>query len=125
MKKGVTFLYKTNIESIKKTKDGAQLTAGGKGYMFDNVICTLPSPAFIKITQGLPENYKKKLTNLKGIGAVNVVLSLKQSFLKDGTYWLNINELDHPFLAVVEHTNFIDKKNYNNEHFVYIGNYFE
>lgn len=26
-------------------------------------------------------------------------------------------------MAIVEHTNFMDKKNYNNEHLVYLGNY--
>jgi protoporphyrinogen oxidase len=123
--KGVQFLYRQQVESIKKDKKGIQIIAGRKKYTFDNVICTLPTHLFTKITKGLPESYTKKLIQLKGIGAVNLVLSLKQSFLKDGTYWLNINELDHPFLAVVEHTNFMNKKDYNNEHLVYIGNYVE
>jgi protoporphyrinogen oxidase len=26
-------------------------------------------------------------------------------------------------MAIVEHTNFMDKKYYNNEHLVYLGNY--
>ena len=26
-------------------------------------------------------------------------------------------------MAIVEHTNFMDKKHYNNEHLVYLGNY--
>lgn len=26
-------------------------------------------------------------------------------------------------MAIVEHTNFMDKKNYNNEHLLYLGNY--
>ncbi len=26
-------------------------------------------------------------------------------------------------MAIVEHTNFMDKKNYNNEHLIYLGNY--
>ena len=28
-------------------------------------------------------------------------------------------------MAIVEHTNFMDKKNYNNEHLLYLGNYRE
>ena len=39
------------------------------------------------------------------------------------TYWLSVNDESWPFLAVVEHTNFVDKKNYGNEHIVYIGDY--
>ncbi len=43
--------------------------------------------------------------------------------MKDNTYWLNIGSKHFPFLAIVEHTNFMDKKYYNNEHIVYVGNY--
>lgn len=124
-KYGVVIIYNSPVSTIKKTKAGIEISIGTKKYTFDKVICTLPSPVFIKITDGLPEKYKKKLTSLKGIGAVNMVLSLKHSLLSDGTYWLNINEVKYPFLAVVEHTNFMDKKYYNGEHLVYIGNYLE
>ncbi len=96
-----------------------------RGEEFDFVICTLPSFLFTKITSGLPQDYQKKLLNLKGLGAVNLVLSLKEQFLKDGTYWVNVNEMNFPFLAVVEHTNFMDKKYYNNEHVLYVGNYLD
>ena len=43
--------------------------------------------------------------------------------MNDGTYWLNINQSDWPFLAVVEHTHLIDKCHYNNENLLYVGNY--
>jgi len=52
-----------------------------------------------------------------------LVLALKKQFLTDGTYWLNINDRSHPYLAVVEHTNMINSKNYNGDHLLYIGNY--
>ena len=52
-----------------------------------------------------------------------MVLELSESFLKDDVYWLNICEEQYPFLAVVEHTHFIDKKHYNNNHIVYVGKY--
>ncbi len=124
-KKGAKFLYRQQVNTLKKVKAGVEVSLADKKYIFEKVICTLPSPAFTKVTQGLPEKYKRQLMNLKGIGAVNVVLSLKQSLLPDGTYWLNINEVEYPFLAIVEHTNFMDKKHYNNEHLVYVGNYLE
>ena len=60
---------------------------------------------------------------LKGLGAINLVLRLKKQFLTDNTYWLNICDKNFPIMAIVEHTNFMDKKNYNNEHLVYLGNY--
>jgi protoporphyrinogen oxidase len=63
--------------------------------------------------------YEKSL----GLGAVNLVLALKKPFSKDGTYWLNVNDRKLPYLAIVEHTNFIDKKYYGGDHLLYIGNY--
>ncbi len=83
---------------------------------FDKVICTLPTQTFAKIS-GL--EYEESL----GLGAVNLVVALKKPFLKDGTYWLNINDRKLPYLAIVEHTNFIDKKYYGEDHLLYIGNY--
>lgn len=123
--KGVTFYYGNQVTSIERMKTGIKIQSSDKKYLFDNVICTLPTHLFTKIAKGLPQKYLASIKKLSGIGAVNLVLSLKQRFLVDGTYWLNVNDLSIPFLAVVEHTNFMSKKNYNNEHLVYIGNYLE
>lgn len=115
--------YNSPVELIKSQKDGIQITTPKMKYTFDKVICTLPTFIFTKITPELPKSYLSKLKSLNGIGAVNLVLSLKKQFMTDGSYWLNVNEMDYPFLAVVEHTNFMNMRNYNNEHLVYIGNY--
>lgn len=40
-----------------------------------------------------------------------------------GVYWLNIMDRSFPFLAVVAHTNMIDKKYYGGHHITYFGNY--
>jgi protoporphyrinogen oxidase len=95
----------------------------GKTVNFDKVVVTLPSLFFLKIAPKLPNDYKNKLLMLKGLGATNLILRLKKPFLTDGTYWLNICDKKSPIMAIVEHTNFIDKKYYNNEHIVYLGNY--
>ena len=39
------------------------------------------------------------------------------------TYWLNIADRSLPFLAVVEHTNFIASEQYGGKHIVYLANY--
>lgn len=90
---------------------------------FDKVIVTLPSFLFVQITPQLPNNYRKKLLSLRGLGAINLVLRLKKPFFQDKTYWLNICDTRFPITAIVEHTNFMKKKYYNNEHLVYVGNY--
>ncbi len=125
---GGKILFNTEVQEIKndgkvkvafKTIGNWKLEIGN----YDAVIVTLPSFLFIKIAPGLPIDYQNKLKLLKGLGATNLILRLKKPFLTDGTYWLSICQKNSPFVAIVEHTNFMDKKYYNNEHIVYIGNY--
>ena len=72
----------------------------------------------------------QKIANLSSIGAVCVVLALNKSLLTDGTYWLNLpattadkHATPFPFLALVEHTNWMDKAHYNGDVLVYCGDY--
>ncbi len=127
-KLGGKVFFNTQVEEIDAQEIGVQIKykmENGRWKMenYDKVIATLPSFHFLKIAPHLPQVYKNKLMNLKGIGAINLILRLKQPFLKDGTYWLNICDKDSPIMAIVEHTNFMDKKYYDNEHIVYLGNY--
>ncbi|MBI2590660.1 MAG: NAD(P)/FAD-dependent oxidoreductase [Candidatus Blackburnbacteria bacterium] len=123
---GVKFIYKTSISQIQQKEGKFFLAAGKKAlFEFDYVICTLPAYRFCQITPNLPAPYVKSITNLKGLGAVNLILALNQPFLPNSIYWLNINEKDFPFLSVVEHTNLVDKKNYGGNTLLYVGNYLE
>ena len=115
----------TKVEKISRINNKIVVNTSKKQYKFDKVICTLPAFLFTKITKGLKQSYVNLLKPLQGIGAVTLILSLKHKFFEDETYWLNVNDKGYPFLALVEHTNFVDKKHYNNEHLVYIGNYLE
>jgi protoporphyrinogen oxidase len=90
---------------------------------FDRIISTVPSPVFVKIAKPLPHEYQKKLESLRNLAATNLLLRLKKPFLSDSIYWLNVCEPKSKLMAVVEHTNFIDRKFYNNEFLVYIGHY--
>lgn len=106
------------IEIEYRNSDGEIITD-----VFDKAIITTPSFLFLKFTPQLPIKYKNSLGKLKGLGATNLILRLNKPFLNDSTYWLSICDKDAPIMALVEHTNYMDKKNYNNEHVVYLGNY--
>ncbi len=117
-------LFNTTVNEIRSEKNKVTIRLeNNKIFTFDKVIVTLPSFFFIKISPQLPDSYKQKLLLLKGLSAINLVLRLKKPFLSGGTYWLNVCDDKYPLMAIVEHTNFMDKKNYNNEHLVYLGNY--
>lgn len=90
---------------------------------FDQVIVTTPTTAFLKMFPDLPRNYTRNLKHIPHLHALNLLLITKEKFLSDNTYWLNINDRKFPFIAVVEHTNFIDPKYYGGNHIIYVGNY--
>ncbi len=124
-KQGGRFYFNTSINRISRKKEQISLrTASGNEFVFDRVICTLPTPIYTKITQGLTDRYKKQLRKLKGIGAVTLVLILKEKLFKN-IYWLNVGNEDLPFLAVVEHTNLIRSSFYAKDRIVYVGNYLD
>lgn len=117
-------LFNTQVKEVKSEKNKTTIQLMNNEVLaFDKIIVTLPSYFFIKITPQLPNAYKQKLLALKGLSAINLILRLKKPFLNEGTYWLNICDKRYPLMAIVEHTNFMDKKYYNNEHLVYLGNY--
>ena len=120
---GVRIIYNRTVSRITPKSRGFSLTLdSGQDLIFDKVLCTLSSGVFAKITPDLPESYTGQLNCLESFGAVTLVLALKKAFLPE-TYWLNINDRSMPYLAVVEHTNFIDKSHYGGDHLLYIGNY--
>ncbi|NTV46347.1 MAG: hypothetical protein HGB11_07465, partial [Chlorobiales bacterium] len=79
-----------------------------------------------KLCPELPENYLKGLLELKSMGAVVMTLALKQPLSNEGFYWFNVpKEEGYPFLALVEHTNFVPKENFGGDYIVYAGDYLE
>ena len=63
-------------------------------------------------------------TSLKSLGAVVMVLALNRQ-LTD-YYWFNLpKEAGFPFLALVEHTNFLPREHYGGDHLIYCGDYLE
>ncbi|MCC6895978.1 MAG: NAD(P)/FAD-dependent oxidoreductase [Anaerolineae bacterium] len=128
---GATFHLNSPVEAIG-TQDGKPtLTVKGQVEVFDRVISTASPGLMLKLAPSLMDTpYGKQIANLKSIGALCVVLALKQSLLTDGTYWLNLpatsadkSASQFPFLALVEHTNFMDKSHYGGDVLVHCGDY--
>ena len=130
--KGATVHLESPVDRIHLNEDDKPvLTVKGEEQVFDRVISTTSPKLMLKLTDGLAETpYGQKIANLKSIGALCVVYALKNSLLTDGTYWLNLpadspdkTVSKFPFLALVEHTNWLPKENYGGDHIVYAGDY--
>jgi protoporphyrinogen oxidase len=88
---------------------------------FDAVLLTVPSQAAVNIVK-FPNDYTERLLSIPHLWAQTLILETDSPLLEK-TYWLNMNDRSFPFIAVVQHTNFIDKKHYGGRHITYVGNY--
>jgi protoporphyrinogen oxidase len=128
---GAEIRLNTRVERINRTEGGRlAVTIGGQASEFDAVISTSSPMIMTRFVPDLPPEYADKLRGLKSMGAVVVILALKHQLLTDGTYWLSlpISQPDRarsefPFIALIEHTNFMDRAHYGGDHLVYCGDY--
>lgn len=99
---------------------------GVQAEAFDRILVTLSPRAMIRLCPSLPESYLQGLKALKSMGAVVMVLALRERLSEKGYYWFNLpKEAGFPFLALVEHTNFVPPVHFGGEHIVYAGDYLE
>ncbi len=133
---GVEIRLGAKVESIKREQDGLSVRSARPGsavragevgsQSFDKVLVTASPNLMAKLCPELPESYLKGLLELKSMGAVVMVMSLKRQLSEQGYYWFNLPKDDgFPFLALVEHTNFVSPENFGGDHILYAGDYLE
>lgn len=120
---GATIALDTPINQLSANSDGTVTVATPSGpLVVDHCIATTSPRLLARIAPQLPADYSAQLTNLKSLGAVVMVLALRQC-LTD-YYWFNLpKEAGFPFLALVEHTNFLPPQHYGGDHLIYCGDY--
>lgn len=124
---GVRIHYSSRINRISQLSDGKlSLESEQEDKSFDQVLATTSPGLLSKLAPDLPGNYLQGLLSLKHMGAVVMVLALKQQLSTEGYYWYNIpKSAGFPFLALVEHTNFLSPEYFGGDHIVYMGDYLE
>lgn len=131
VERGVTICTQTPVQAIDLADGKPTLTANGETHHYDHIISTTSPRIMLKLAPRLEDTaYGDQMKALKSIGGLVVVYALKEQLLTDGTYWLNLpaeshdyRENEFPYLALVEHTNFMDKAHYGGDHIVYCGDY--
>jgi len=103
-----------------------EINAGNIKEFFDKVLVTLSPQAMCHLVPSLPTEYLQGLQEMKSMGAVVMVAALKHQVSKEGYYWYNLpKNAGFPFLALVEHTNFIDPGKFGGDHIIYMGDYLD
>lgn len=107
------------------------LQVAGESRQYDRLICTTSPKLLLRLADDLADTaYGEEVAALKSIGGLCVVFALKRPLLQDGTYWLNLpadtpekSQSAFPFLALVEHTNYLPREHYGGDHIIYCGDY--
>lgn len=106
------------------TSNPTNVLRNEQGFIpFDRVYSSAPSFATLKFVTELPSDYVAKMNEAKYMGAVLLILKLKQQMTP--WYWLNIADRSIPFVATIEQTNFIPPEVYNNKRIMYVSNYLD
>jgi protoporphyrinogen oxidase len=128
--RGANIRLSTPVENIQHSASSLGMTVHGETLPFDRVLVTTGPRLLLRLTNDLPEAYAQQVANLQSMGAIALILSLDRQLMTDNTYWLNLpapspdrDQNPFPFLALVEHTNYLSRDYYNGEHIVYLGDY--
>jgi protoporphyrinogen oxidase len=126
---GVTIRYNTPVERVSPVdaaSGGVLVETDSETVRYDQCLATVSPGLLFRLAPDLPEPYLGGLLELKSMGAVVMVLALKQRLSEQGYYWFNIpKSAGYPFLALVEHTNYLSPEYFGGDHIIYIGDYLE
>ncbi len=125
--RGVVIKLNTMVNAIHPgSQGGIDLEINGETQNFDRCLVTSSPSLMAKMTPQLPPAYLKGLLDLKSLGAVVLTISIKHRLSEKGYYWFNLPKTaGFPFLALVEHTNFLPAEHFGGEHIIYCGDYLE
>ena len=122
---GIVIHYDTEVKAVRQLNNGKFCVHTDiERFPCDKAIVTTSPQSMLGLCDQLPEIYKDQLRALKHLGAVVLCVRLKHPLSPQGYYWYNLPKSEgYPFLALVEHTNYVPKERYNNETIVYAGDY--
>ena len=124
---GVDIRLNTAVAGIRPLAEGGlavRTPTGEESYA--QVLSTTSPGLMAKIAPDLPQDYLRGLLDLKSLGAVVLIMALKHQLSEQGYYWFNLPKAaGFPFLALVEHTNFLPKERFGGDHIIYCGDYLE
>lgn len=122
---GVDIRLSCPVTGIRRNLGRTLTVETSQGNIDADVVISTSSPALTaRLAFDLPEGYAAKLKALRSMGAVVLILSLERRLTE--YYWHNLpKDAGFPFLALVEHTNFVPPERYGGDHIVYCGDYLD
>ncbi len=122
---GVEIRMRAPVQHIAADPQGGiSIALESDTFRVDQCLVTSSPAVMAKLAPSLPEDYLGRLLAMKSMGAVVMILALKNRLSEKGVYWHNLpKEAGFPFLSLVEHTNYISPACFSGDHIVYCGDY--
>lgn len=113
--------FGTLVTSVRSEGDGFTVETDTGTERFDRVISTFAPRLTARLVPELPREWRDRHDWGRAYGAHCLILALDRPLTS--VYWLNVNDPGYPFMALVEHTNYMPASDYGGRHLVYLGNY--
>jgi protoporphyrinogen oxidase len=113
----------TGSPAVKVIVENGKVTGirtGTGKFAFDAVVVTA-APQILRKLADFPREYDARFDRLDYYGSIVLMMSMKKQITP--YYWVNMAAEDSPFVALIEHTNFIDKSVYSGNRIAYLGKY--
>jgi protoporphyrinogen oxidase len=114
--------FGASVKEVRTRQDGRLDVETDTGAEpFDRVVSTFATRLTARLVPELPDAWRQRHEWGRAYGAHCLVLALDRPLTS--VYWLNLNDPGFPFMALVEHTNYLPAADYGGRHLVYLGNY--
>ncbi len=120
--RGSRLEFGTSVQGIRRRDDKVIVTTQRGDEAFDAVLCSLPTRVFLRLAQDLPPEYVAQFTKAGAHFSAHCLILELDRKLQDA-YWVSVTDPGYPFVALVEHTNWLPASDYGGSHLVYLGNY--
>ena len=119
--RGASIRLGVDVAGVTRRDDSLLVETDAGAEKFDRVISTLPTRTTCKLARDLPDSYRAQYDWGEAYGAHCVILSMDRQFMN--AYWLSILDEGFPFMAAVEHTNYMPPEDYGGRRLLYLGTY--
>lgn len=110
------------VQAIERRGVKVVVTTQRGEEAFDAVLCSLPTRLFLNVARGLPEEYVRRYAETGAHYSAHVLI-LELDRRLQWAYWVSVADPGYPYVALVEHTNWLSPADYGGRHLVYLGNY--
>jgi protoporphyrinogen oxidase len=123
LKNGVRIFKEAKEIKVERTRLGWSVAALNHGIQEHDAVIVAASPrVFAALAGQFAFEHVKETLAQPALGVQVVILALNEKVGEH--YWYSLKRTTtQPFLAAVEHTNFVDRSEYGNEHLIYFAKY--